>query len=151
MRRSSRSAAISSSEGAITRHGPHHGAQRSTRTAFSFSSTSAWKLPSVTSLMSPATSAPLLVRVASESIATGPQRGDLPDRLERDPGRHLRRTRLAIAEHDRYLAHPIARLDRPVGQLDLETVPVGMHALVVDSLEDGPAEALEAARQVPHR
>src|SRR5205823_3950508 len=32
IRRSSRSAAISSSEGAITRHGPHQGAQKSTST-----------------------------------------------------------------------------------------------------------------------
>src|SRR3954452_4775335 len=54
MRRSSRSEAISSSTGATTRHGPHQAAQKSTRTGFSDSSTSAWKLLSVTSVRLPA-------------------------------------------------------------------------------------------------
>src|SRR5688500_1107768 len=56
MRRSLRSPAISSSTGATTRHGPHQGAQKSTRTGCSDSSTSAWKFVSVTlrrSLMTP--------------------------------------------------------------------------------------------------
>ena len=44
--------AISSRTGATTRHGPHQGAQKSTSTGCSFSSTSAWKSPSVTCLMS---------------------------------------------------------------------------------------------------
>ena len=48
--RSSRSAAISSSTGATTRHGPHQGAQKSTSTGCSDSMTSAWKLVSVTSV-----------------------------------------------------------------------------------------------------
>src|SRR4051812_6942465 len=52
MRTSSRSLAISSRTGATTRHGPHHGAQKSTRTGVSDSSTSAWKVVSVTWLMS---------------------------------------------------------------------------------------------------
>src|SRR3954464_13892036 len=52
MRRSSRSCAISSRTGATTRHGPHHGAQKSTSTGVSDSSTSAWKVMSVTWLMS---------------------------------------------------------------------------------------------------
>ena len=54
IRRSSRSAAISSRIGAMTRQGPHHGAQKSTRTGFSDSRTSAWKVVSVTSMMLPA-------------------------------------------------------------------------------------------------
>src|SRR4051812_49908312 len=52
IRRSCRSLAISSRTGPTTRQGPHHGAQKSTRTGVSDSSTSAWKLVSVTWLMS---------------------------------------------------------------------------------------------------
>src|SRR4051812_4984705 len=40
---------ISSRTGATMRHGPHQGAQKSTRTGSSASMTSAWKLLSVTS------------------------------------------------------------------------------------------------------
>ena len=47
---SGRSPAISSTIGATMRHGPHHGAQKSTRTGWSDSMTSAWKFVSVTSL-----------------------------------------------------------------------------------------------------
>ena len=47
---SGRSPAISSTIGATMRHGPHHGAQKSTRTGWSDSMTSAWKLVSVTSV-----------------------------------------------------------------------------------------------------
>ena len=54
IRRSSRSAAISSRIGAMTRQGPHHGAQKSTSTGLSDSRTSAWKVVSVTSVMLPA-------------------------------------------------------------------------------------------------
>src|SRR5215211_4543246 len=43
----------------MMRHGPHHGAQKSTRTGLSASSTSAWKLLSVTSSRLPATAAPV--------------------------------------------------------------------------------------------
>src|SRR3954463_12205565 len=49
-----RSEAISSSTGPTTRHGPHQGAQKSTSTGLSDSSTSAWKLLSVTSVRLPA-------------------------------------------------------------------------------------------------
>src|SRR6476661_6580412 len=48
---SARSFAISSTTGATIRHGPHHGAQKSTSTGVSDSMTSAWKLLSLTSLM----------------------------------------------------------------------------------------------------
>jgi hypothetical protein len=54
IRTSSRPSAISSSSGAIARHGAHHGAQKSTRIGVSDSRTSAWKLSSVTSMMDPA-------------------------------------------------------------------------------------------------
>src|SRR3954469_5023193 len=57
--RSERSAAISSRTGATTRHGPHHGAQKSTSTGPSASRTSAWKLLSVTSERVPAMSGSL--------------------------------------------------------------------------------------------
>src|ERR1700704_161270 len=50
--RSSRSPAISSRTGATTRQGPHHGAQKSTRTGVSASMTSATKVVSVTSMTS---------------------------------------------------------------------------------------------------
>src|SRR5215212_5409841 len=49
MRRSSRSPASSSRWGAMMRQGPHQGAQKSTSVGLSDSSTSAWKLLSVTS------------------------------------------------------------------------------------------------------
>ena len=49
---SERSPAISSTIGATMRHGPHHGAQKSTSTGRSDSMTSAWKLMSVTSVTS---------------------------------------------------------------------------------------------------
>jgi len=57
-RSSGRSAAISSSTGATTRHGPHQGAQKSTSTGPSASMTSAWKLLSVTSFRVPAITSP---------------------------------------------------------------------------------------------
>src|SRR3954463_11529994 len=66
--RSSRSDAISSRIGATTRHGPHHGAQKSTSTGWSLSRTSAWKFVSVTSLMLPAMQALLPLSRTSESI-----------------------------------------------------------------------------------
>ena len=50
-RRSSRSLWISSSIGETTRQGPHHGAQKSTSTAPSASSTSTSNVPSVTSVI----------------------------------------------------------------------------------------------------
>ena len=46
---SPRSSAICSSTGVTSRQGPHQGAQKSTSTGVSDSSTSAWKLLSVTS------------------------------------------------------------------------------------------------------
>src|SRR3954470_12116520 len=55
---SGRSLAISSSTGATTRHGPHQGAQKSTRTGASDSMTSAWKFASLTSWRVPAMLAP---------------------------------------------------------------------------------------------
>ena len=54
IRRSGRSEAISSSTGATTRQGPHHGAQKSTSTGPSASRTSASKLVSVTWVRVPA-------------------------------------------------------------------------------------------------
>src|SRR6476661_8079630 len=48
---SSSSRPISSSAGAIIRQGPHHSAQKSTRTGFSEPITSSWKLSSVTFLV----------------------------------------------------------------------------------------------------
>src|ERR1700739_1017388 len=71
-----RSLAISSTTGATIRHGPHHGAQKSTSTGFSDSSTSAWKLLSVTSATLAMLAPYGLVRVTSKSIAgEGPRAG----------------------------------------------------------------------------
>ena len=60
IRRSLRSDAISSSTGATTRQGPHHGAQKSTSTGLSDSMTSASKLLSVTCVSVPAMWSPLI-------------------------------------------------------------------------------------------
>src|SRR5262245_8515101 len=146
-RRSSRSDWSSSRCGAMIRHGPHQGAQKSTSTGRSASSTSAWKLLSVTSSRLPATCAPCRVRVASEHIARGhrdrtsgpgaslspePQRRHLPDCLEGDPRGHLRLSLAPLAEPDRHLGDREAGLDRPVGELDLEPVAIVVHALQVE-------------------
>ena len=52
-RMSSRSPASSSRWGATIRHGPHHGAQKSTSTGSEDSMTSAWKVVSETSVTAP--------------------------------------------------------------------------------------------------
>src|ERR1700733_253086 len=64
---SARSPALSSTTGETRRQGPHQGAQKSTSTGSSDSSTSASKLLSVTSVTSPGISFSLLA--TSESIA----------------------------------------------------------------------------------
>ena len=65
---SGRSPAISSRIGATMRHGPHHGAQKSTSTGWSASMTSAWKLVSVTSLTCRPWGAPFALTLTSKSI-----------------------------------------------------------------------------------
>src|SRR5689334_20647086 len=99
----------------MTRQGPHQGAQKSTSTAFSFSITSAWKLPSVTSGRFPATSAPLLVacfrKYSVGVLAPQAERRHLPHRLDRDPRAHLGRALGAIAEDDRNFLHTEPCLD----------------------------------------
>src|SRR5688500_1720850 len=136
----------------MIRQGPHQGAQKSTSTGLSASSTSAWKLLSVTSSRLPATFAPFADRVASENIASTPesQGGHLPDRLKRDSRRHLRLPLAALPKQDRYLRDREAGLDGLVGELDLEAVAVRVHGAQVDRLEHAPVEALEAAGQVTH-
>src|SRR4051794_34440140 len=100
---SPRSPAISSSTGATMRHGPHHGAQKSTRTGVSDSRTSAWKLLSVTSEMAPKMW--LLQgreKLASESIATRSDRateGLLPDQAAQDHRRDPRLDRRGGQDH----------------------------------------------------
>src|SRR3954464_12573368 len=100
MRRSSRSEAISSSTGATTRHGPHQGAQKSTRTGPSDSRTSAWKLLSVTSMMLAAMRGSF-GGFASERIET--KWGEAPDGLERDAPRHLRVPFPPLVKDNRHL------------------------------------------------
>src|SRR3954447_16731412 len=154
-RKFSSSSLSSSRLGAMIRQGPHHGAQKSTSVGVSDSSTSAWKLESVTSGMFPAIGSPVQGRLATKSIvprsrAPHPQRGHLPDRLDRDPRAHLRDTRLTITEDDRHLDDAEACLDRAVGELDLETVSARVDALQVELLEHLAAEALEATGEVAH-
>src|SRR6201990_1064788 len=67
---SPRSEAISSTTGETRRQGPHHGAQKSTRTGTSDSTTSAWKLLSVTSVTAPAISVSLSVYFRKYSATT---------------------------------------------------------------------------------
>src|SRR4051812_31429673 len=83
--------------------------------------------------------------------AAQPQRQDPPERLEHDPGAHLRVADLAVAEADRDLAHPGAGADGAVGQLDLEAEAGGVEAGRAQVLEQLAPEALEAAGQVPYR
>src|SRR3954471_2618735 len=90
------------------------------------------------------------LRVRPYGARAPAQRGHLQDGLRGDFRAHLRRAALAIAERDRYLAHLEARLDRPVGQLDLEAVAVGVDPVEVERLEHSAAEGLEAARQAAH-
>src|SRR5581483_2527397 len=88
--------------------------------------------------------------IAMGSVAPGAQRGHLPDRLDRDPRAHLRRSLGAVAENDRNFLDAESGLDRAVRELDLEPVAVGVGVLVVDPLERAPVEALEAAGEVAH-
>src|ERR1700722_16650277 len=74
--------------------------------------------------------------------------GYVPDRLERDPGRHLRLAGGAVGEHDRDLADREARQDRAVGDLDLEHVTLSPHAWQIDRLEHFAPDAFEAAGQI---
>src|SRR5436305_6501301 len=84
----SRSLAISSTTGATIRHGPHHGAQKSTRTGTSDSMTSAGKLLWVTSGTVPAISwAPW------EGLLQKVERGFLLAYPYRNAGSHEQRDR----------------------------------------------------------
>ena len=53
-----------------------------------------------------------------------------------------------IAKDDRDLGHGEPVGQGPIGQLDLEGVPLGADGVEVDRLEHLPAEALEAAGQI---
>ena len=136
------------------RQGPHQGAQKSTRTGLSASSTSAWKLLSVTSSRLPATAAPCRVSgrfrkysVRHRNLSAGTfQTASSAIRaviLECPSRRSRNRIGTSVDAE--------AGLHGPVGQLDLEAVAVGVHARQVDPLEHAPVEALEAAGQVAHR
>src|SRR3712207_6726837 len=113
MRRSPRSPAISSSTGATTRHGPHHGAQKSTRTGCSDSSTSAWKFASVTFWRS-------LIPSLYEVKRTEQRRRQvhLGDRCDRHHGERQRGRREGRGEQLIPRAH--ARGDEPRGEREEE-------------------------------
>src|SRR5579872_3738367 len=131
------SSASSWSSGAIARHGPHQGAQKSTTTGRSDASTSCSKLASVTS------------RIPGTLAAEAQQR-HAPHGLEHDRPAHLRASTRAIGEDDRHLDDPEARLPRAVGRLDLERIAPGGDAIEVDRLEHASREALEAAGRILH-
>src|SRR3954454_23932943 len=124
-------AASSSSAGSIALHGPHHGAQKSTTTGCSASSTSLSKVASVT------------LRIGL-TLPVQAQQGHRPHRFEHDRLAHLRVTRGAVGERDGDLEHPKARLLRAVGHLDLEGIAALADRGEVDLLEHGTPEALEA-------
>src|ERR1051326_210614 len=90
------SLAISSSTGATRRHGPHHSAQKSTRTGVSDCRTSVAKVSSVTALVAPMGGAPVLDPAPRRSVhsprRSAPakrlwcvsirERGDVPFRVQ---------------------------------------------------------------------
>src|SRR3954447_16555106 len=124
--RSGRSAAISSSTGATTRHGPHQGAQKSTSTGCSDSMTSAWKLVSVTSLRVPAMSLSLEgVRASLYKVKYG---------LRAGLGRYLPEPRAyPSAASGRRQQDLVDDVDDPVGGLDVGLDHLG-RAVEVDAL-----------------
>src|SRR4051794_9940578 len=147
-----RSLAISSSTGATTRHGPYHGAQKSTSTGVSASRTSAWKLLSVTSFTGPAIDAPFGFRgrvllLAIQSVVP-PEAGNQEHGLARDAPAHLRPAELPVAEDDRHLDDAKAPADRPIRQLDLEGIAPRADRFEPDGAQHVRAEALEAAGQI---
>src|SRR3954469_11233030 len=73
-----------------------------------------------------------------------------PDRLAGDPGGHLRAAHPPLPEADGHLLHPQAGPQHAPGELDLEHVALGAGARVVDRLQRGGAEALEAPGEVAH-
>src|SRR5438270_6840321 len=66
------SLAISSRTGATILHGPHHSAQKSTRTGFSLPRTSASKVESVTVLVAPAMVSPSRGSATAKTYGAGP-------------------------------------------------------------------------------
>src|SRR5215470_17899479 len=100
------------STGSTARHGPHHGAQKSTITGVSACRTSCSKVASVSSF----------TRFMLQPSRKGPkpQGRDLPHRLEHDAAAHLRAPVPAVDECDRHLHHAEAGPQRAVGGLDLE-------------------------------
>src|SRR6185369_11811698 len=75
---------------------------------------------------------------------------DQRERLEEDLLRHLRLADAAIYEDDGHFFHAQAVLDGAVGHLDLEAVALRAHAIEIELLERGAAEALEAPGQIAH-
>src|SRR6266508_3186996 len=63
--------------------------------------------------------------------------GDEDERLDDDPGRHLRPAPCAVAELDGHLGQETSGPLDLVGHLDLEAVAVGPHSGEVDALQ-GP-------------
>src|ERR1044072_8500952 len=102
------------STGSTARHGPHHGAPKSTITGVSACRTSCSKVASVSSFM----------RTMLQPPREGPeaQGRDFPDRLEDDAAAHLRAPVPAVDKGDRHLDDAEAGAQRPVGGLDLEGV-----------------------------
>src|SRR5690349_2695866 len=112
--RPSCSSARAASTGSTARHGPHHGAQKSTTTGVSARRTSASKPASVTS------STECRLQPAGECAEA--QHRHLPESLEHDRAAHLRAALLAVDEADRHLDDAEPGPQCPVGGFDLERV-----------------------------
>src|SRR4051812_26939313 len=160
--RPSCAAASSVRIGSTARHGPHHGAQKSTTTGFADCRTSCSKVASVssstTSMLStgdraePGRPPSGIASDASEPAEEGAdtEKRHLPDRLEHDRAAHLRAAVLAVDEGDRHLDDAEPGAQRAVGGLDLEGVAARVDRAQVERLQHLAAEALEAAGQVAH-
>src|SRR5438477_2915120 len=71
--------------------------------------------------------------------------GDEDERLDDDPGRHLRPAQRAVTELDGHLGQDPARPGDLVGHLDLEAVAVGPYGGEIDAFQ-GPAVVGPVAR-----
>src|SRR3954467_7187242 len=125
--RPSCAAASSVRIGSTARHGPHHGAQKSTTTGFADCRTSCSNVASVSS------STRSTLQTAEEGAKT--ENRHLPDRLEHDRAAHLRAAVLAVDEGDRDLDDAEARAEGAIGALDLEDVSLRGDRVELEGLQ----------------
>src|SRR5690348_7527046 len=136
------SSASCSRTGWTARHGPHHGAQKSTTTGLPACRTSASNVSSVTSFTARS------LQTAHERAE--PEQRHPPHGFEHDRAAHLRVPLGAVDEDDRHLGDAEAGALGPVRGLDLERVALGVDPVEGDRLQHLAADALEAAGEVAH-